>query len=50
MREIELIGISIDIVRSGDEEGIVPLVWLLAWLEAIEEVEAVGEIVEVLPF
>lgn len=46
MREIELIGISIDIVRSGDEEEIVPLVWV----GVIEEVETVGETVEVLPF
>jgi len=50
MWEIKLIGISIDIVRSGDEGGIVPLVWQLAWLGVIEEVGAVGETVEVLPF
>lgn len=49
MREIELIGISIDIVCSGDGEGIVPLMWLLMWLEVTEEMKAVGEIVEMLP-
>lgn len=45
IREIELIGISTDIVRSGDE-GIV----LYVWLEVIEAGETVGEIVEALPF
>jgi len=41
MREIELIGISTDIVRSEEEDGIV-------LLEVVEEAETVGE--NVLPF